>query len=208
MLHKLQETYGRATTFSHLYVMRVYAFVWFSIKKFPNISEGSRHLWKVIEVSRFLPPEARKVIEETIQFNAFFGHHENLLLAMATDPSPEVRSLAWRRIKKSRKMPKKKGVREFRVPKLNTDARNYTEMINWQTCDLTEPPLTMKLSDKEIEENIKSAAVVPSSITSFPCHTQGVERLIRAVTEASEKVYGAETRTYASNYNQEKGCRR
>jgi len=133
---------------SATYIARVYAFVWFSIKKFPNISEGSKHLWKVIELSRFLPPEARRVIEETIQFNAFFGHHENLLLAMATDPSPEVRSVAWRRMKKSRKMPKMKGVREFRVPKLNTDARNYTEMINWQTCDHTEPPLTMKLSDQ------------------------------------------------------------
>jgi len=52
----------------------------------------------------------------------------------------------------------------------------------------------MKLSDQEIEGNIKSAAVVPSSITSFPCHIQGVDRLIRAVNKASEKVYGAESR--------------
>jgi len=93
-------------------------------------------------------------------------------------------------------MPKKKGVREIRVSMLNTDARNCTdsEMINWQTSDLTEPPLTMKLSDLEIKGNIKSATVEPYSITSLPCHTQGVERLIRAVNKASEKVYGAEAR--------------
>ena len=58
-------------------------------------------------------------------------------------------------------------------------------MIFWD-AQLYEPPLTKKLSDKEIKHIIK----VPLVVINFPCHTQMVERGVKMVTEASSKVYG------------------
>ena len=50
-------------------------------------------------------------------------------------------TLGWRRIKKVRPKPGKKvKIRELAVPLLNGKAGNYVEMIDWQTCAMTEHP--------------------------------------------------------------------
>ncbi len=48
------------------------------------------------------------------------------------------RELAWRRIKKARQTKKEKIVRHFRVPVLQFKATDYTDLINWQKCNVTE----------------------------------------------------------------------
>jgi hypothetical protein len=52
-----------------------------------------------------------------------------------------------------------------------------------------EPPLTRQLSTEELEEITNEALNVP-----IPCHSQGVERCIRMVTEASNAVCGLDAR--------------
>ena len=81
--------------------------------------------------------------------------------------------------------PKPIPMRPFKVPKLNFKGKSYHEMIFWD-AQLYEPPLTKKLSDKEI----KHITEVPLVVINFPCHTQMVERGVKMVTEASSKVYG------------------
>ena len=61
-------------------------------------------------------------------------------------------------------------------------------MINWQENDITEPPLCKKLTDTELESNIRSK--IPICFPAFPCHTQAVERTVELVTDASQKVIG------------------
>jgi len=60
--------------------------------------------------------------------NAFFAHPENDLLAMLTKNREEIRTLAWRRIKEARtRKDPEAGVRSFKVPPLNLDAKDYVD---------------------------------------------------------------------------------
>lgn len=174
------------------YILKVYAPVWFSIKKEPSITNGARHLWKIIHLSRFLPIHLRDVIDRVIQRNAFFAHPENLLLSLITDQSLDMRSLGWRRIKKARNLRKNKRVRTFVVPNINSNAQHYVDLIDWSSCSLHEPPLTKSISDEELDLNIENKTL--AEIPDFPCHTQGVERLVKIVTDAASSVFGASAR--------------
>ena len=67
-------------------------------------------------------------------------------------------------------------------------------MIDWFSTQITEPPLTKSITMDQLEDNIKTAAMSYYNITSFPCHTQDVERISRVVTEASKTSCGPEKR--------------
>ena len=42
-------------------------------------------------------------------------------------------------------------VREFIIPKINFEATEYPDMIDWETSKLSEPPLTLSLSIEELD---------------------------------------------------------
>lgn len=127
----------------------------------------------------------------------FFAHPEHLLLAMTQDDKKHIRELGLRRILKARQIDaRRKTVRTFTPPKINFNAQEYSEMINWMDCELSSPPLLAEISDDEIKSHIDSDSIPDWNITfkQFPVHTQAVERCVKLVTEASGKVCGAESR--------------
>jgi len=97
-------------------------------------------------------PERRTegIVDPVIQRNSYFAHPKNLLLSMMTDDRPHIRELALLRILKAREQPKRKGVRQFTMPPINFDCTDYTAMIDWTTVRMTEPPVTMSMSDDDI----------------------------------------------------------
>lgn len=56
--------------------------------------------------------------------------------------------------------------------------------------ELFEPPLTMRLSNDQIQD----FSLTPISIPDYPNHTQAVERAVKITTEAASKVVGFEQR--------------
>jgi len=80
------------------------------------------------------------------------------------------------------------------APEINFTAKKYHEVITWNASTITEPPLTRSLTIAEIEHKIRTASFPDDGITSFPCHTQAVERMVRVVTEAAAEVCGMENR--------------
>ncbi|KAK3909792.1 Glycine--tRNA ligase beta subunit [Frankliniella fusca] len=80
------------------YLLSVYVPLWFTIRKNKSITEGTRHLFQAIKLSRFLPVKYREVVDNTIQTNAFFALPENVLLAMVTDSRLTVRQDALAKI--------------------------------------------------------------------------------------------------------------
>jgi len=178
------------------FVMKVYAPVWFNIKTKPACTEGSKHLWKLVNFSRYLDKPLRDIVDTVIQRNAFFGHAENILIAMLSDERTNIRELAYRRILAARSEKKLSSrVREFRIPPINFEAKDYTELVEWQQIDRYEPPLTKHISDEEIVACIKSHdATQVHELEKFPCHTQATERCVRLVTEASASVCGQSSR--------------
>ncbi|GBN77741.1 hypothetical protein AVEN_274589-1 [Araneus ventricosus] len=132
------------------YVVRVYAPVWFNVKKRPGLADGPRHLWKIVQLSTFLPNKLKEPAHAVIQTNAYYGHPENLLLAMANEENQDIRTLTWKIIKKCHNSKKKEisRVQEFKVPNLNFRATEYYDCIDWFSTDISEPPITKNLSSE------------------------------------------------------------
>lgn len=175
------------------YIVKVYAKVWFLTKTEPSCTAGAQHLWEVIHYSRYLSDEQKLVVDPVIQRNGFYGHPENLLIAMINDKRSYVRKLGFRRIMKARTLPNE-TTRDFVIPPLNFHANDYTELINWQNCSLTEPPLTKHIPSAEIEKMAEMGGFVESKLWNLPCHTQAVERAVKIVSEASSSVCGTKSR--------------
>ena len=78
------------------------------------------------------------------------------------------------------------GIRSFKIPTVNFGATSVNDVIDWKSPPLMEPPSTSHLSDSEIRQNISDKSLFVTE--SLPNPTQGVERLIKLVTEASMSV--------------------
>ena len=177
-----------------LYVMKVYAPIWFHVKTKPLCSDGARHLWRLIKYTRYLSPELREIVDPVIQRNGFFGHSENILLAMITDSRKHIRELAHRRIIAARMEHSSSAlVRQFRVPVLNFGAEDYVDLVAWQDIDRHAPPVMDGFSDQQIRGFVANSDDVVT-LEHFPCHTQAVERHVKLVTESSAAVCGQQQR--------------
>lgn len=84
------------------YIMFVYAPVWFALKRHPNCTEGARHYWKLVHLSRSMEKNCLQAINPTLARNAYFAHPENILISMVTDEDKNVRTLGWQRILEAR----------------------------------------------------------------------------------------------------------
>ncbi|CAH1998449.1 unnamed protein product [Acanthoscelides obtectus] len=140
------ETPPESLTILATYVIKVYAPIWFSIKSHSSCKDGSRHFFKLIELSRYLPANLKSIVDPVIQRNSYFAHPENVLLAMLTDSQPHIRELAARRILKARSVTIK-DLRIFKLPQINFNASTYYDLLNWQE-DISEPPLLKSVTEK------------------------------------------------------------
>lgn len=177
------------------FIVKVYAPMWFTIKANPYCTDGPRNLWKTINLSRYLANELKAVIDPVLQRNGFFGHPEAILLSMITDERQVIRELGFNRILQARRV-QKDGIRYFRIPPFNFTADSYDELIHWQNCELTEPPMTINLAENDLRNLTSSEEMVHQHLRSlkFPCHNQTVERFVQIVTDVSSRVYGENNR--------------
>ena len=170
------------------YIMKVYVPVWFSIKCHSSAKDGPKHFFQLVSKSRCLPGKYRTVVNKVLQHNSYFAHAENILLAMLHDDSSIIRELSVRRILKAREK-KVTRARKFQLPKINFEATTYYSMINWQECQLEEPPITKKFSNQCLVETIIEKKEI-LKLPDFLNHTQAVERTVKMVTESSKTVTG------------------
>lgn len=66
------------------YVVKVYAPVWFRIKQNSSCVNGSSNLTELFRLSRYLNDDMKRIIDPIVQRNVYFGHPENILIAMLT----------------------------------------------------------------------------------------------------------------------------
>ncbi|GBO32274.1 hypothetical protein AVEN_273563-1 [Araneus ventricosus] len=74
---------------------------------------------------------------------------------MLHDSRKHIPELAVRLIFGAREKRNSGGLRLFKLPKLNFEAADYIDLIYWSNCAVTEPPLTMHIKDKDLEEMCK-----------------------------------------------------
>ena len=172
------------------YIQKVYAPIWFEVKSKHSCTDGSRHLFRMVQYTRYLPIELKKIVDPVIQRNAYFAHPENLLISMATDERLHIRQLALRRVLAARAISDetddKSTVRMFKIPPLNFEATDYTDIIDWSSIKSAEPPMFRSIESTQLKNNILTSEMI--QFKRFPCHTQAVERGVKLVTEASMAV--------------------
>lgn len=173
------------------YVVKVYAPIWFLIKQNASFKDGAKHIFQLITYSRFLPENLRYVVNSVVERNAFFAHPENLLVSMLFDERDYIRELAFRRIIKAREAERNIKCRIFKPPKINFSATDYTEIIEWCECQITAPPVLRHISNEDLQIMAKGKSL---DIVDFPCHTQSLERCVKLVTEASQRVTDVNSR--------------
>lgn len=166
------------------FILKSYMPLWFKIKKSKYLTDGPGLVCEAIKSTRFLPENLVRVVDHVI---------ENLLLRMIVDERKHIRELGFRRIIKARMLASKPdSIRSCQPPKINFQANDYTDIIDWNTVVLTPPPLLRRVSDDEVWAKITVGETADDwNFGKFPRHTQAVERCVKLVTESSQKVVGA-----------------
>lgn len=92
-----------------------------------------------------------------------------------------VREKALLLIEKIRGQNQKETVRIFEAPKINFEAVHYSNLIDWNENNLTEPPLLKSLTNIELRHFARNANECNKYKINLPCHTQGVERINKSL---------------------------
>ena len=137
--------------------MRVFSPMWFRIKTKSSCKDGSTQAWHQIHLSRYLSTKMRNIVDPVIKKKGYFGRPENILFAMISDDRKHIRELEVCLILKARTQ-QSTEIRLFKVPKLNFDAGDYVELVNWQNNCITEPPLTIHISEIEMKLIVANGA--------------------------------------------------
>lgn len=137
----------------------------------------------MITKANYLPKIYRDVVNETIQRNAFFAHPENITIGMLCDSRLNVRQAAVHRILESRLTSTATTIRVFKIPEINFEADDYTNLINWDKINFSEPPLIRGISN-DVLNKIGAGSIDLKNIQHFqmPCHSQAVERAVKVMS--------------------------
>ena len=172
------------------YIVTVYCPMWFNIKVRHSWLEGPRHVLTELGLFSLLSSEVQQILLPTLKRSAWNSHSESVLQTMLCSKNKSERDFAVSTILKIRGRNKlgNKKPRPRKLPELNIEATTLENMINWKAAK--EPILACDLTKAELEEIRNTPMVVPY----YSLHTQGIERAVKEVTEASETVYGFERR--------------
>lgn len=152
---------------------------------------GPKNLFFLMRKSNLVKNyKAKMIVQKCIRRNAFFAHSENVLLAQLSSKERQCRIDAVNKILNIRARTPDRDVRLFKVPILNFNARSWTDMSFVNESCMTEPPLTLQMSENELHTIIDTPLTVPK----FRCHTQMVERAVKEVTRVSKTIISEEKR--------------
>ena len=98
--------------------------------------------------------KVKEIVCPVMQRKSFYANLENLLMCKIIDENCAVRELVWRRAKKAWQNYKINSVRTFKIPKLNYNALDYTDIILKHQEIITEPPLPRCLTNEDNDEFI------------------------------------------------------
>nr|CAH7760714.1 unnamed protein product [Callosobruchus chinensis] len=130
-------------------ILELYMFVWFTIPKSKFFTDCPKHVFEVIKATRFLPENLLQIINPVIERNTVFAHPENLLLSMIVDERAHTES--DRRIMKARNLASRiLLIRRLPSQKLDFQANEYPEMIDWTKNTRSAQSLLRNMSNQEM----------------------------------------------------------
>ena len=173
----------------------LWAAVMFQFKTFPLLSDAPCHWLRALRICASSDPEVRDIALKNITGNSYYFHSESIFLCYVTSRDREERVFAVEKIKQIRALSRDptKGDKLPRTranPKqLNVSASKLHEVIPESEFKY-EPLLTCDISTNELQKLVEA----PLVIKPYPSNTQSVERAIREMTEAGQRVSTEERR--------------
>ena len=163
-----------------------------------SISNGASNYLFICKQTNTLPGYCKEIIFPVLQRNAYWAHHENILLEALFDSDKVMKEWAIKEILHSRDISAQsdstshssKKCRKFLVPPVNFNSSNITELINWKETHVTPPPFVSNWNNESIRQMAEESYI----LKDYPCTTQPTERIIRIVSGASLHVFGHEER--------------
>ena len=185
------------------FICQVYAPSWFSIKKDKLFQNQALYIFDQIQAVKKQPEDIKKAALKNIQGCCWPLLPENVLFFMVASKDLNIRHKGTAKIlslraagsaeKERTKSKASRRILQMSHLKINFDALNWWELINLDEDGVKECPMTLSLSDEQIE--FAHLWGHPLDIPlDLPSHSQSVERSVKLVTEASEQVYGFENR--------------
>ena len=172
-----------------------------NIKSSSHVSQGSRHYFSLLQLSRNLFQNNQELLDNvisTLKWNGYWCHPEAIILAMLFDQRESIKEKAIQLIQQCRKE-EEAGTREyqfeirkFMVPKcINFEAETYDQLINCDTVDVefTSPPLLNGYSIEEIQ-----SLKFKEDFANIPCHSTTVERFVALTSIAATSTIGQDCR--------------
>ena len=179
------------------YIVGVYYPTWFNYKVRNSWLQGPQICLEQLHLILKQDKQVQKIVLPRLESTAWWASPEMVLQSLLCSNSVDDRLFAVRKILELRgesdqdsTASTEQVVRTRFKVKLNQEATCLKNLIMWDEEEITEPVLTMLLS----EEEIKSFEVAPMSVPSMPVHGQSVERCVKEVSAASESVYGYQRR--------------
>lgn len=172
------------------FAVTAYFKCWFEIKVKNSWLDAPRHILTSLKCARQQDKVVQDAVMPYVKNGAWFSNSEAVLQTMLCSRSSEERQFAVDKILELREGREAgdTSVRTMRKPALNVEAETLQDMISWE--DAHEPVLACSLSSDQLRDIIAS----PMVVAFYPCHSQGVERVVKEVTAASAAVFGFERR--------------
>ena len=136
------------------FILNLCAPSWFKIKSNPTAVDGAKNFFCVLNLLSQQPKEDQIICKPVLKHTAYFAHYESILLAGVSDPHPKIRTDAIGRILQT----KRTGLlqRDFILPdKINWDATEYPDMIEWLPESISVPPILQFWSEEQIKEGFE-----------------------------------------------------
>ena len=175
------------------FIVGVYALSWFEIKKSSCLKDGPKIVFSTIQnAKKVLPPNQQKTILESIIHSAFSLLQENVLYAMLMDSTSNNRRAAVKAILRIRNQKNAPKSQRLKIPTPNLEATKWEDLIDLSKIEY-ECPVTRDFSD-EMLEDVLTTDDCKLELPHLPLHSQGVERVVKLVTEVSAWVFGFQKR--------------
>ena len=166
---------NKRNPFSELYnltefVVCVYGPIWFRIKLYSKCTDGPKQLLEQIKLLQLLTPSSEAVAWPVMQRNSYRVHPENLLLPMLGNENQNTRNIVVDRIMKFQEVAEcETQIPEFKPSKINENIESLTDLLPPEENCTMEPPITMYLSNEDLEKIRDKPLMV-----DIQCHSHGV----------------------------------
>ena len=162
----------------------------FCIRRSNKLHEAPGIIFFMISQIKKQGEDVQKICLDNFKYNAFALLPENILYSMVKSDDSDIRSAGMNRILEIRRLGGKGRINKIMA--INFNAPTWMKLINIDDQDVGEPGTTQLFTDEEIISKISSEEKL--EIPDLPSHSQSVERSVKLVSEASNCVYGFESR--------------